>query len=147
MADKFTIRRRNRHAIWELRDRGVLRNGKLAPGLRLAMWMFPNLRAPYYGSNGAYGVILGVGFGLPMGLFVGFILMLDGQYSPWWAVVAGALSGLAFGAIFSGYMASVHRRMKLTPWEDLDNPVSGEAPEGAEDLEDLADELARRMLR
>ena len=110
------------------------------------MALFPRLCAPYYGSRSAYALILGVMFGLPMGGFVAWILALDGQFSPWWAILLGLLAGLVFGWIYTGYMAAVHRRMKLTRWEDLDNAATG-APDGAESFADVTDDHVRRFSR
>ena len=136
------VANRRRHALLELRERGVLKSGKYPPGLRLILWLFPRQKAPYYGDYGLYGVQMGVLFALPFVGLLSWVISLEGTLH--WSLGAGLGfgAGALFGYVMSAWMKSVHRKLMLTPWDQLDEP-SGAAPKDAERYKDLEREMLR----
>lgn len=141
--DQETIARRNMHAIEELRYRGFLRNGKLPPGLRLLMKLFPRQKAPYYGDYWLYGLQQGILFGLPFIAVLAWGFAAGGEHSVWLGVGVGLLAGAEFGGGMSYYMNWANKKAKLTPWEQLDEPAPKEVPKGAVDPEELTAQALR----
>ena len=144
--DRETVRRRNAHAIEELHRRGVIPRPQLPPIMRLAMRWFPMLRVPHYGDRPQWALIFSVLFGLPFGAIFAAILSLDPRPPYWAAWLVGVGGGAGFGIVFAWFLAGLHRRMQLTPWENLDTPAS-EAPEGAEEFATVKEDFVRRMSR
>lgn len=126
----------------ELAARGLIR-GRYPAGMRLVLWLFPGQKAPFYGDYGRYGLQLGVLFGIPMTLILLGISFLDDDLPLGGFLGLGLLAGAAFGMI-SMLMKSVHRRMKLTPWDELGRRTPGAIPAGAERYDEIAADFVRR---
>lgn len=137
---------RRRHAEAELIRRGVLKRG-FPPGLQIAMALFPGLKSPYHGDHGKYAVFYGVFFGMLFVLVLGWLFHADGRFPAWIGVALGVAAGAGFGIVLSAWQRSVGRRLKLTPWQQLDKPASKKTPEGAEDYETVEGELFRKVRR
>ena len=141
------FQRRRRNAILELERRGVAGGNGMPAGMRMILRFFPNQRPPYYGDRGKFFLQLAVMFGLMMTPFLWIFIAMDGRYSGWVALGLGLLSGVGFSALFVPFLGAVHRRMRLTQWEDLDADPTGEAPEGAEDYDDIETEHVMKASR
>lgn len=141
--DRDTVRRRNALAEEELQRRGVLK-GKLPPIMRGILRLFPTLKVPHYGDRPIWTLIFGLLFGVPMGGIVALILSVDQDSRMALAWLVGIGGGAAFGLIIVGFMASVHQRLRLTDWEDLEKLASG-VPQDAEDYESVEADFVSRM--
>lgn len=145
MTRELTIQERRDLAEQELLVRGLIKN-RYPGGMRLIMRLFPEQKAPYYGDHGRYGLQLGVLFAIPMTAFLLFAGSLSDDISILFFLLIGLGAGAAFGAIFGLMMKAIHRRMKLTPWEELGTRPPGEIPEGAATFEEIEAEYFHRPL-
>ncbi|MEM6322774.1 MAG: DUF6404 family protein [Pseudomonadota bacterium] len=126
---------RRRHALEELRARKVI--GPNKPWIiHLTAALFPGKPLPYYGGHWRHGIVLGFFFALPFTLMIGGAFALDENLPAWPGIALGILSGVAFGVTMALYVRRVERRLKLTPWEQLDAGPQ-EAPDDAADIEDV----------
>ena len=123
-----TVAIRRRHAREELMRRGVLKGGDYPPGMRLVMRIFPRLKPPYYGDRAANAAILGTLFALPMGAMLIFVSLAGENLPIWAALLLAAGGGAFFGWRLTGYTIAAHRRLRLTPWDQLDHPAPEDPP-------------------
>lgn len=145
MTRELTTQDRRDLAEQELLARGLIKK-RYPGGMRLIMRLFPQQKAPYYGDHGRYGLQLGAMFAIPMTAFLLFAGSLSDDIPILYFLLMGFGGGAAFGAIFALMMKAIHRRMKLTPWEELGNRPPGEIPEGAATFNEIEAEYFRRPL-